>query len=90
MIFYSDHPKWDLDRSYDKHIELLKRAGQEHQGCIREPALPFGAQHCPPDLLHMKKGIISKLLNQVVDWTLLQYREEALLSEMKKHKIPFV
>ena len=54
------------------------------------PALPFDADHYLPDMLHMKKGIITKLVNQLVDWSLVQKREEALMSEMKKHKIPFV
>ena len=67
----------------------MSKNGQ-HKGCICAPAFPFGADQCPPDMLHMKKGIISKLVNQVVDWTILQHREEALMSEMKKHKIPFV
>ena len=44
---------------------------------------------CPPDILHMKKGIISKLLNQVVDWVILQGKEEKLIGQMKEHRIPF-
>ena len=52
--------------------------------------MEFNAQHCPPDMLHLKKGIISKLITQVVDWTIAQRREEDLLAEMKRHKIPFV
>ena len=78
-----------MDRNYEKHLELLGKTGK-CLGCIRTPALPLDAEQCPPDMLHLKKGIISKLLNQVVDWTLLQHREEFLISEMKKHKIPFV
>ena len=52
--------------------------------------MALDAENSPPDMLHLKKGIISKLVNQLVDWTLLQHREEALLSEMRKHRIPFV
>ena len=55
-----------MDRNYDKHLELLGKTGK-CLGCIRTPALPLDAEQCPPDMLHLKKGIISKLLNQVVD-----------------------
>ena len=51
--------------------------------------MQIDAKSCPPDILHMKKGIISKLMNQVVDWVILQGKEEALLGQMKEHKIPF-
>ena len=85
----TDSKRWEADRSYDKHMDLLSKA-PKNQGCIRKPAIPFTADQRPPDMLHMKKGIISKLINQVVDWTLLHHREEALIGEMKKHKIPFV
>ena len=70
-------------------MELVKKATQ-CKGCIRKPAIVIDSDQCPPDMLHLKKDIISKLVNQLVDWTLLQHTEEALLCEMKKHKIPFV
>ena len=88
-LFSLEHTTWTVARNYDKHMELLHKAGKS-QGCVCEPALPFDAQQSPPDMLHLKKGIISKLLNQIVNWTLLQHREDYLLSEMKKHKIPFM
>ena len=78
-----------IERNYEKHLELLQQ-GSKSQGCIRMPVLPFAPEHYPPDMFHLKKGIISKLVNQLVDWTLLQHREQALLSEMKKHNIPFM
>ena len=46
--------------------------------------------NCPPDILHMKKGIILKLLNQVVDWVVIQGKERMLMEQMKEHKIPFM
>ena len=61
----------------------------DNKGCVHEPLLPIEPDHCPPDMLHMKKGIISKLLNQVVEWVVLQGREESLMNEMKVNKIPF-
>ena len=52
--------------------------------------MEIDANCCPPDMLHLKKGIISKLINQLVDWTMTQNKEEALMKQMKEHKIPFV
>ena len=60
------------------------------KGCIREPVMKFDIECCPPDMLHMKKGIITKLITQLVDWSILQKKEEILMNEMKFHKIPFV
>ena len=59
------------------------------KGCIRKPLLQIEPTSCPLDLLHMKKGIISKLLNQLVDWVVLQGKEKQLIQQMKQHKIPF-
>ena len=59
------------------------------KGCIRKPVLQLEPTSCPPDLLHMKKGIILKLFNQLVDWVILQGKEKQLIDQMKLHKIPF-
>ena len=59
------------------------------KGCIRKPMIKLELTSCPPDLLHMKKGIISKLLNQLVDWVVVQGKERKLIEQMKEHKIPF-
>ena len=60
------------------------------KGCIRKPAICLEPTSCPPDLLHMKKGIISKLLNQLVDWVVVQGKEKELVDQMKQHRIPFM
>ena len=59
------------------------------KGCIRIPVMDLEPTSCPPDVLHMKKAIISKLVNQLVDLAILQGKEKKLLEQMKKHKIPF-
>ena len=59
-------------------------------GCVRRKAISIEPACCPPDILHIKKGIISKLLNQVVDWVILQGKEHKLIEQMKEHKIPFM
>ena len=71
ILCISENKKWDLKRNYKKHLELLKDKSQS-QGCIRMPALPFDAENYLPDMLDMKKGIISELVNQLVDWSLVQ------------------
>ena len=65
------------------------RDPDNNKGCIRQPLLEVDASCCPPDILHMKKGIISKLVNQLVNWCVVQKRETQLLDEMKRHKIHF-
>ena len=64
-------------------------SSKERKGCVRRPLLKLEPTACPPDMLHMKKGIISKLLNQVVDWIVIQGNEKKLMSQMQDHKIPF-
>ena len=78
-----------MEHTYEKHLDLLDR-NKNPLGCIPEPALSFDSEQCPPDMLHLKKGIISKLVNQLVDWAIVQRKEDALLAEMRKNKIPFV
>ena len=88
-VFCTEHQKWDIQRTYSKHVELLRK-GLQSQGCIRMPAMSFDANTCPPDMLHLKKGIISKLISQLVDWSVIQGRENVLLRQMRDNKIPFV
>ena len=69
-------------------MHMMKDA-ETNKGCIREPLLQVDSSSCPPDILHMKKGIISKLVNQLVNWSIVQHREDKLLQEMKRNKIHF-
>ena len=62
---------------------------KKKKGCIRKPLINIQPVDSPPDVLHMKKGIISNLLNQLVDWVILQGCEAELMAQMKEHKIPF-
>ena len=88
QITFAEYPQWLIEQTLAKHMILLKES-KDKQGCIRKPMISLEPTNCPPDLLHMKKGIISKLINQLVDWVVLQGKEENLMNEMKKHKIPF-
>ena len=88
MHLFLDIDNWPVERNYHDHMKMLADA-QNNKGCIREPLLELDSSCCPPDLLHMKKGIISKLVNQLVNWAIVQNRENKLLEEMTKHKIHF-
>ena len=59
------------------------------KGCVHKLVMNLEPTSCPPDFLHMKKGIITKLINQIVDWVILQGKEEKLIGQMKEHRIPF-
>ena len=84
----SDFSEWPIERTYCEHMKLMCDSKLK-KGSIRKPLLRLEPTSCPPDLLHMKKGIISKLLNQLVDWVVLQGKEKELIDQMKHHKIPF-
>ena len=88
-IVTSEFNEWPIERTYCEHLKLMCDSKLK-KGCIRKPAMKLEPTSSPPDLLHMKKGIISKLLNQLVDWVVIQGKEKQLLDQMKKHKIPFM
>ena len=67
----------------------LMESSKERKGCIRKPLIKVDASSCPPDMLHLKKGLITKLLNQVVDWSVIQGNEDKIIDQMREHKIPF-
>ena len=87
LVYFLDIPQWPIEHNYESHIQLMDT--KERKGCVKKPFMQINANYCPPDILHMKKGIISKLMNQVVDWVILQGKEDKLMSQMKKHRIPF-
>ena len=88
MCLTVDHPEWPIQRYYKRHLELMA-CSKDRKGCIKKPVMKFNATSCPPDMLHLKKGIISKLLNQVVDWAVIQGNEHKIMQQMKEHRIPF-
>ena len=58
-------------------------------GQVREPLLHIDAIDCPPDILHMRKAIYSKLLDQIVTFSICQKRQDALLAEMERIAVKF-
>ena len=87
-MLLSEITHWPIERTYREHMNLMD-SSKHKKGCIRKPVVQIEPTSCPPDVLYMKKGIISKLINQLVDWVILQGKEQVLLKEMKQHKIPF-
>ena len=88
FICLTDFTEWPISRNYNAHINMMNDTAN-NKGCIRQPLLQVDASCCPPDVLHMKKGIVTKLVNQLVNWAVVQNREHLLLAEIKKHKIHF-
>ena len=78
---------WPIQRCLEDHMHNMRE--KNPKSCVREPLIKIEPQNCPPDILHMKKAIITKMLNQIVDWVLLQGKEEELLNQMRQNKIPF-
>ena len=59
-------------------------------GQIRPPLLKLDAINFPPDMLHMRKAIYSKLLDQIVEFAIGQQKEEKLVEEMNRIGIKFM
>ena len=54
---------WPIQRCLAQSELLLGK--QTNKGYARQPLLLIEPTHCPPDHLHMRKGIIGKLFSQV-------------------------
>ena len=58
-------------------------------GQVREPLLHIDAINCPPDILHMRKAVYTKLLDQVVMFCICQKRQNDLIKEMERIGVKF-
>ena len=54
---------WPIERSLQQSSLLLGTSN--NKGYARQPLLELEPTQCPPDHLHMRKGIIGKLFSQV-------------------------
>ena len=59
----SEIKKRKLIRSNVKWTKLL--GSKNPKGYMRPPLIHLNAQYCPPDLLHLTKGVILKQIEQV-------------------------
>ena len=64
--------QWGIERSNEKRQELMGQSNPK--GYSREPLIHLEPSSCPPDLLHMKKGVILKQINQVFQFTLKLFK----------------
>ena len=63
---------WPIQRSLQEHDENVGK--RNPRGCIREPLIKIEAINSPPDHLHMRRAIITRLLNQVLKIKFVYYK----------------
>ena len=56
-------------------------------GYVNIPLISLEPKCCPPDILHMKKRIISRQINQVLEWVICQGKTEQFQNELKSKNI---
>ena len=56
-------------------------------GYINPPLIAIEPSLCPPDILHMKKRIISRQLDQVLEWVICQGKTEVFQQELISNNI---
>ena len=78
---------WSVQRNKALAEHLLTQ--ETCMGQIRKPLLNLDAIDCPPDILHMRKAIYSKLLDQVVLFAISQKHQYKLIQEMERIGINF-
>ena len=67
---YLSYPEiWPIQRNLYDHKILLQR--RVKKGSIRKSLTGIEPTSSPPDHLHMRKGLISRLLNQVTDMCII-------------------
>ena len=78
---------WPIQRNREMREKLF--GTRENKGYVKPPLLRIEPECCPPDHLHMRRSLIDRLLNQVIQWALQQDNEHKLLAEMKRIHLPF-
>ena len=78
---------WTVTRDTNLSRHLLSQTNC--MGQVREPLLHIDAIDCPPDILHMRKAVYSKLLDQIVTFSIAQKHQDKLLQEMARIGINF-
>ena len=62
---YTDVNQWTISRTKQERKMITGSKTVDTMGYVREPLLDIEPNQCVPDFLHMKKGVINRLLNQV-------------------------
>ena len=63
---FVDKTQLNISRSKNERNTIVYSKVQDNLGYIRPPLLDIEPSQCIPDFLHMKKGVINRLLNQVI------------------------
>ena len=61
----SDSKQWHISRTKHERTQILSSKVKDNLGYLRPPLLDLEPSQSIPDFLHMKKGVINRLLNQV-------------------------
>ena len=78
---------WTVTR--DRNLSRVLLTQSNNMGQVREPLLHIDAIDCPPDILHMRKAVYSKLLDQIVTFSIMQKHHEKVVQEMTRIGINF-
>ena len=78
---------WPIQRTVELGSRLITHA--DKKGQIRQPLLKIDAINCPPDILHMQRAIYTKLLDQVIQFSINQNRKKKLEDEMDRIGVKF-
>ena len=76
---------WPIQRSLQRQQELIGKS--QPMGYINPPLIAIEPSLCPPDILHMKKRIISRQLDQVLEWVICQGKTEIFQQELISNNI---
>ena len=71
---------WPIQRTKQLANHLFQQV--DKKGQIRKPLLNLDAKNCPPDILHMRRASFTKLLDQVIQFSMNQKAETKLVAEM--------
>ena len=73
--------QWEVSRNVAERNRCFGKEPAHNLGYKRKPLLDLEPMQCPPDLLHLKKGVINKCLNQV--FSMLPYAINIISYGMK-------
>ena len=76
---------WPIQRTLIRQTDLLGKSNC--MGYVTVPLIHIEPKCCPPDILHMKKRILSRQIDQVLEWVICQGKTEIFQDELKSKNI---
>ena len=87
LIYLITQALWPIERcTVHRNLHFGKR---DHKGYVREALIKIDAENCPPDHLHLRRSLINRLLNQVIEWSIVQSSQNKFLEEMNRIQVQF-